>query len=146
MAWVFMWSKSTISKTDWGDDGVIKWQHFPRYWPFIRGIQRSPVDSPNKCQWSGGLMFSLICTWTNGRVNKWDDKDLGHHRAYFDVRVMSTWLSTHITDVYILSVSHDPDTFRMGTIQAARYAINHFRIVFQMLNVHRMCFVRLMPK
>ena len=22
---------------------VIKWKHFPRYWPFVRGIHRSPV-------------------------------------------------------------------------------------------------------
>ena len=28
-----------------GHDDVIKWQHFPRYWPFVRGIHRSPVDS-----------------------------------------------------------------------------------------------------
>ena len=28
------------------DDG-IKWKHFPRYWPFIRGIHRSPVNSPH---------------------------------------------------------------------------------------------------
>ena len=24
-------------------DDVIKWKHFPRYWPFARGIHRSPV-------------------------------------------------------------------------------------------------------
>ena len=23
-------------------DDVIKWEHFPRYWPFVRGIHRSP--------------------------------------------------------------------------------------------------------
>ena len=23
-------------------DDVIKWNHFPRYWPFVRGIHRSP--------------------------------------------------------------------------------------------------------
>ena len=27
-------------------DDVIKWKHFPRYWPFVRGIHRSPVNSP----------------------------------------------------------------------------------------------------
>ena len=26
------------------DDG-IKWKHFPRYWPFVRGIHWSPVNS-----------------------------------------------------------------------------------------------------
>ena len=24
-------------------DDVIKWKYFPRYWPFVRGIHRSPV-------------------------------------------------------------------------------------------------------
>ena len=27
---------------------VIKWKHFPRYWPFVRGIQRWLVNSPHK--------------------------------------------------------------------------------------------------
>ena len=40
---------------------VIKWKHFPRYWPFVRGIHGSPVKSPHKGQWRGALMFSLIC-------------------------------------------------------------------------------------
>ena len=29
---------------------VIKWKHFPRYWPFVRGIHRLPVNSPHKGQ------------------------------------------------------------------------------------------------
>ena len=29
-------------------DDVIKWKHFPRYWPFVRGIHRSPVNSPQR--------------------------------------------------------------------------------------------------
>ena len=42
-------------------DDIIKWKHFPHYWPFVRGIHRSPVNSPHKGQWHGALMFSLIC-------------------------------------------------------------------------------------
>ena len=42
-------------------DDVIKWKHFPRYWPFLRWIHRSPVNSQHKGQWRGALMFSLIC-------------------------------------------------------------------------------------
>ena len=38
---------------------VIKWEHFPHYWPFVRGIHRSPVDSPHKGQWRGALVFFL---------------------------------------------------------------------------------------
>ena len=48
--------------TDYHDD-VIKWKHFPRNWPLVRGIHRSPVNSPHKGQWRGALMFSLICSW-----------------------------------------------------------------------------------
>ena len=46
-------------------DGVIKWKHFPRYWPFVRGIPRSPVNSPHKGQWRGAFMFSFMffLTW-----------------------------------------------------------------------------------
>ena len=49
------------------------WRHqmetFSRYWPFVRGIHRSPVNSPNKGRWRGTLMFSLIWAWMNGWVN-----------------------------------------------------------------------------
>ena len=34
----------------WIYDDVIKWKHFPRYWSFVRGIRRSPVNSPHKGQ------------------------------------------------------------------------------------------------
>ena len=50
-------------------DDVIKWKLFPRHWPFMRGIYRSPVNSPHKGQWRGALMFSLICFWINAWVN-----------------------------------------------------------------------------
>ena len=50
-------------------DDVIKWKHFPRYWLFVWGIHRSPVNSSHKGQWRGALMFSLICDWINGWVN-----------------------------------------------------------------------------
>ena len=33
------------------------WEHFSRYWPFVRGIHRSPVNSPHNGQWRGALMF-----------------------------------------------------------------------------------------
>ena len=58
-------SNERISSLSWQHnhhDDVIKWKHFPRYWPFVRGIHRSPVNSPHKGQWRGALMFSLICT------------------------------------------------------------------------------------
>ena len=50
-------------------DDVIKWKHFPCYWPFVWGIHLSPVNSPHKGQWHGALMFSMICAWTNDWIN-----------------------------------------------------------------------------
>ena len=32
-------------------DDVIKWKHFVRYWPFVREIHRSPVNSPHNDRW-----------------------------------------------------------------------------------------------
>ena len=50
-------------------DDVIKWKHFPRYWSFVQGIHRSPVNSPHTGQWRGALMLSLNCT-LNKRLSK----------------------------------------------------------------------------
>ena len=69
-------------------DDVIKWKHSPRYWPFVRGIHRSPVNSPHKGQWRGALMFSLIFAWINDWVNKREAGDWRHHLAHYDVTVM----------------------------------------------------------
>ena len=78
----------TYTTGTWHHDDVIKWKHFPRYWPFVRGIHRSPVNSPHKGQWRGVLMFSLICTRINGWVNNSEAGDLRRHRAHYDVTVM----------------------------------------------------------
>ena len=69
-------------------DDVIKWKHFPRYWPFVRGIRRPPVNYPHKGQWRRALMFSLICAWINSWVNNGEAGDLRCHRAHYDVTVM----------------------------------------------------------
>ena len=70
-------------------DDVIKWRNFPRYWPFVRGIHRSPMNTPHKDQWCGALMFSLICSWINGWANGREAGDLRRHRAHYDVTVIS---------------------------------------------------------
>ena len=69
-------------------DDVIKWKHYPRYWPVVRGIHRSQVNSPHKGQWRGALIFTLICARINGLVNNREAGDLRRHRAHYDVIVM----------------------------------------------------------
>ena len=69
-------------------DDVIKRKHFPRYWPFMRGIHRWPVNSPHKGQWRGALMFPWSVPWINGWVNNREAGDLRRHRAHYGVTVM----------------------------------------------------------
>ena len=85
------WYRNLLSHFCVHDD-VIKWKYFPRCWPFVRGINRCPLNPPDKDQWCGALMFSLISTWTNGRANNYGVNDLRCHRAYYDVTVMSLGL------------------------------------------------------
>ena len=76
----------------WAHADVIKWKHFPRYWPFLRGIHKSHVNSQHKRQWRGALMFSLICAWMDSWVNKLNVGDLRRHCAHYDVTVMEKML------------------------------------------------------
>ena len=89
------WDKATglysITHTWWRH----QMEHFPRYWPFVRGIQWSPVNSPHKGKWRGALMFSLIFTWLNGWVNSREAGDLRRYRAHYDVIVMIHGLAWH---------------------------------------------------
>ena len=50
-------------------DDVIKWEHFPRYLPFVWGIHRSLVNSPHKGQWRGAL---ITVEQTNETPVIWD--------------------------------------------------------------------------
>ena len=63
---------------------------FPRYWPFVKGIHRSPVNSPHKGQGREALMFSLISAWINSWVNNREAGDLRRHRTHYGVTVMIT--------------------------------------------------------
>ena len=82
------WQSVDVEYPNMNHDDVIKWEHFPRYWPFVRGIHRSPVNSQHKGQWHGALMFSLICVWINGWENNREAGDLRRYRTHYDVIVM----------------------------------------------------------
>ena len=69
------------------------WRHqmetFSALLAICAGNSPDPAISPHKDQWRGALMFSLTCTWINGRVNNREAADLRLHRAHYDVIVMS---------------------------------------------------------
>ena len=54
---------------------------FPRYWPFVRGIHRSPLNSSHKRRYDDS--FDLR------KVNNREAGDLRRYRAHCDVVVMS---------------------------------------------------------
>ena len=84
-----------MEHSPWNFDLLIsftRWRHqmetLPRYWPFVRGIHRFPVNYPHKGQWGGARNFSLVCAWINGWVNNGEAGDLNRHRTHYDVTVM----------------------------------------------------------
>ena len=85
--WTTVWSGHGGADFLFLHDDVIKWKHFPRYWPFVRGIHLLPVNSRHKGQWRRVLMF--LYAWSNGKANNRDADDLRRHRAHYDVAV--TW-------------------------------------------------------
>ena len=76
---------------------LLKWwrqkmQTFPRYWPFVWEINRSPVNFTHKGQWRGALIFIMISAWTHGWANNRDTSDLRHYRAHYGDTVIQTIL------------------------------------------------------
>ena len=99
-------------------DDIIKWRHLLRYWPFVRGIHRWPVNSPHKGQWRGALMFPLICAWTNDWANHRDTGVLRCHRTHYDVTVMITLVCSG-TYILILHRKSHLDVFNLMRLSGA---------------------------
>ena len=71
-------------------DDVIKWKHFPRHWPFVLGIHRSPMNSLHKGRWRKALMFLWSTSEQTVWVNNRDAGGLRRHGTYFDATAMHT--------------------------------------------------------
>ena len=87
---------------------IIKWKHFPCYWPFVHWIHQSMVNSLHKDQWHGTLMFSLICTWTNVSGNNWDTSGWRRHCAHYDVTLMYTSHWNYISHHKVYCAGNSP--------------------------------------
>ena len=117
-------------------DDVIKWKHFPRYWPFVRGIHRTPVNSPHKGQWRGALIF-FICAWINGWVNNCEIGDLRPNRGHYDVTSCDRLSASKVTltDVsYILQNTHFYKRFKMQELSDYEYDSNLYEYVLEFLH------------
>ena len=114
----------------WPHDDVVKWKHFPRYWPFVRGIHPSPVNSPHEGQWRGALMFSL-----RGWVNNREAGDLRHHQAHFDV--IATLLQYDSIKSHATSFVHTKHNqcphFAQSTIVSLPRSVQNVKTIGQLL-------------
>ena len=95
IAWLFncmsqglpIWIFRHRCESHLGHKDVIKWKHFPRYWPFVRGIHRTSVIFLTKpVTWSFDVLS--ICAWINGWVNNREAGDLRRHHAHYKAIVM----------------------------------------------------------
>ena len=102
------------------DDG-IKWKPFLRYWTFVRGIHRPPLNFPRKRQWRGVLMFPWSVPWISGwvtivRLVIWDAIAL-----IFDVIVMVTAAKLHLSDIWsVREITKSSSTFSATNISSNR--------------------------
>ena len=53
----FEYERSTVSL------GIMTWNRFSHYWPFVRGMYRSPIDSPHKGRAMRSILLSLLLAW-----------------------------------------------------------------------------------
>ena len=120
------------SATYGSHDDVIKWKHFPRYWPFERGIHRLPANSPHKNQWRRALMFSLICAWINTWVHNCKAADLRCHHVHYGVTVMRIW--THKRHSF-----HCPPRQAMECLLKFTLFLKYFLVLHFMLLVQNIC-------
>ena len=68
-------------------DDIIKWKHFPRYWPFVRGNHRSPVNSPTKA--------SYVRLW----CFLWCGLSKQSRRRWFETPSCSLWVTVMLHQV-----------------------------------------------
>ena len=97
-------------------DDVIKKKHFPRYWPFVWGIHRSPVNSPHKGQWA-----ELWCFLWSAPI-----KRLSKHSRGWWFETLSRPLWRHFNVWHVSSQRH-PSNIDNRYLQSLKHAENKGR-------------------
>ena len=88
-------------------DDFIKWKHFPHYWPFVRGIHQSPLDSPHKrpVKRSFDVLFDLCLNTQLSKLSRcwwfempscsfWRHCNALPSQASYRVSMVRTWEKT----------------------------------------------------
>ena len=79
-----VWPGTSPVATEKRHNDVIEWKHFPPYWPFVRGIHRSPVNSHHKRP-----VTRSLCVSFDLRLNKRLSKQ--SKRRWFEKPLRSFW-------------------------------------------------------
>ena len=78
-------------------DDTIKWKHFPRYWFFMRGIHRWPVDYPSRrpVTRSFDVFFDLHLNKGLSKQSRrwWFEKPIALIMTHYDF--INTFVSSH---------------------------------------------------
>ena len=80
-------------------DDVIKWKHFLRYWPFVRGIPNGTCEFPSQrpVTRSFDVFFDLRL---NKRLSEQSrPRDLRRHHTHYDVTALAGSTNNHSNDV-----------------------------------------------
>ena len=90
-------------------DGVIKWKHFPRYWPFVQGIHRTPSFDVffdlrlnkrlNKQSWSWWFETSWRSLWRHCK-----DTQQSLNFSLLFTRYINMWSCNNISVTIILLI------------------------------------------
>ena len=104
----FLYKRSVGQLADCHDD-VIKRNHFPRCWPFVRGIHRSPVNSRTKA--CDAELWCFLWSAPEKRLSKhswglWFETFSRPLRRHSNVLCFSTQGQTQTYDQYILTEWH----------------------------------------
>ena len=94
-------------------DHVIKWKHFPHYWPFVRGIHGHRwIPRTNASDAEFWFLFDL--RWANSWASNRYAGGLKRYRAHYDVTVMYAQYSPKYAQWISRSL---PDGLRYGVVR-----------------------------
>ena len=117
----------------------LQMEHFPRYWPFVNGIHRSPVDSSHKSQWRVALLCSLIFAWPNGWAKNRDAGDLRRHGTDNDVIVMLFLYVQFIVHDLFVTMEYEIEIVYDRFQSCKQFSLCPLSLLFRFKEIHLIC-------
>ena len=134
------YSKQIVNAlTESHHDDVIEWKHFPRYWPFVGGIHRSPGTGEFPAQmasyaenvsiwWRHHITGAIIrlsqCQWSN-------DEDYGSIGRKNQVKTDNITTAKHnITKAWGCFVGYSVHAYNMSLTAVMEIVYGHFESIF----------------